>query len=323
MTEFVDGPAFDRSPNTIAGPVPHGSALPAPRIVLFGATGFIGSAVLEALTSAGADCTAVARRPEAVPSSAPRVVGADLSDPASLAGVLDEADVVVHAVSYTGGDPEQADAVNRVGTENLVAAARDRRVPLIYVSTVGVYGSGPHRGVVEGSLDPNPVSVLSISRLAAEEIVREYGGTVVRVGFVYGPGDRWFAPGLAYILARLGAWVDEGRSVLSLIGVGDLGRLLAALAGQAPPLRPGGTLLHAAYPGPRTVREIATELAADGAFPLPDASLTFEEAVARAPELGLSERNIDLAGHDHHYDSTLIWETTGLRVPTERPRLSF
>ena len=47
------------------------------------------------------------------------------------------------------------------------------------------------------------------------------------------------------------------------------------------------------------------------------------EAVARAPELGLSERNIDLAGHDHHYDSARIWETTGLPVPAARPRLSF
>ena len=323
MTEFADNPASDRSQNTIARSDPPGSVPPAPRIVLFGATGFIGSAVLEALTSAGADFTAVARRPDAVAESAPRVVAADLTDPASLPGALSSADVVVHAVSYTGGDPEQADAVNRIGTEHLVAAARERGVPLIYVSTVGVYGSGPHRGIVEGTLDPNPVSVLSISRFAAEKAVLDYGGTVVRVGFVYGPGDRWFAPGLAYILARLGAWVDEGRSVLSLIGVGDLGRLLAALARQAPPLRPGGTVLHAAYPEPRTVREIAAELAAGGAFALPEASLTFDEAVARAPELGLSERNIDLAGHDHHYDSARIWETTGLPVPAARPRLSF
>ncbi|MFZ2526966.1 MAG: NAD(P)-dependent oxidoreductase [Rhodococcus sp. (in: high G+C Gram-positive bacteria)] len=295
----------------------------APRIALFGATGFIGSATLAALTSAGADCTAVARRPGSVTSSVQRVAGADLTDPASLDAALSGADVIVHAVSYTGTDPEQADAVNRAGTENLVAAAHSRCVPLIYVSTIGVYGSGPHHGIVEGTLDPQPVSVLSASRFAAERSVLQHGGTVIRTGFVHGPGDRWFTPGLVYILARLGAWVDEGRSVLSLIDVGDLGRLLAALAMQVPPLVPGGVVLHAAHPEPRTVREIATELAAGGTFTLPQGNLTFAEALSRAPELGLSERNIDLAGHDHHYDSTRIWEQTGLDIPPVRPLPAF
>ena len=55
------------------------------------------------------------------------------------------------------------------------------------------------------------------------------------------------------------------------------------------------------------MRRIAAELAAGGAFTLPESNLTYEAALERAPELGLSERNIDLAGHDPEVVDTCLW----------------
>ncbi|RIK08747.1 MAG: epimerase [Acidobacteria bacterium] len=287
-----------------------------PRIAVIGATGFVGGAVLAGLTEAGVPCTAVARRPDDVPAAATRRIAADLTEPSSLGTVIAAADVIVHAASYTGSDPQTCDEVNRAGTENLLAAAnRQHRPHVIYVSTIGVYGPGPHRGVAEDAVVPNPVSVLSASRLAAELAVRDYGGTVVRAAFVHGPGDRWFVPGIAQILTRLGAWVEDGRPLLSVISVGDLGRLIAALAVRGTRPGAGGAVLHAAHPEPVSVRALASAVARDAGFDLPSTSLGYDEAVALAAERGLTERHIDLAGHDHYYDATRIWRETGLRVP--------
>ncbi|QRI77648.1 MULTISPECIES: NAD(P)-dependent oxidoreductase [Rhodococcus] len=293
----------------------EGSSQPL-RIALIGATGFVGGAVLAALTASGVPCTAVARRPDELPPAATRTAAADLTEPSSLDAVVAAADVIVHAASYTGSDPQTCDAVNRAGTGNLLAAAvRQHRPHVIYVSTIGVYGPGPHRGVDEDAVVPNPVSVLSESRLAAELAVRDYGGTVVRAAFVYGPGDRWFVPGIAQILTRLGAWVEDGRPLLSVISVGDLGRLIAALAVRGTRPGSGGEVLHAAHPDPVSVRALASAFARGAGFDLPRTSLGYDEAVAVAPERGLTERHIDLAGHDHYYDATRIWRETGLRVP--------
>lgn len=283
------------------------------RVAVVGATGFIGSATVTALASAGIPCTAVARAPSR--SDLPDVLSAraDLTDPASLETALTGVDVVIHAASYTGTDPAHCAAVNVEGTENLLAAAARNGIGrVIYVSTIGVYGSGPHSGIGEFDATPAPVSTLSASRLAAEHRVLERGGCVVRPGFVHGPGDRWFVPGLIRILEALEAWVDEGRSRISIIAVHELARLLAALATQ--PSAHSGDVFHACHPDPVTVRELGEALANAGRLRLPATSLTFDEATTAGARHGLTDRHLDLIGRDHWYDPARLWTATGSRV---------
>ncbi|WP_016884049.1 MULTISPECIES: NAD-dependent epimerase/dehydratase family protein [unclassified Rhodococcus (in: high G+C Gram-positive bacteria)] len=283
------------------------------RVAVVGATGFVGSATVTALASAGIHCTAVARTPSQ--SEIPGVVSAraDLTDPASLETALTGADVVIHAASHTGNDPAHCVTVNVAGTENLLAAAaRNGMNRVIYVSTIGVYGSGPHTGIGEFEATPAPVSALSASRLTAEHRVLERGGCVVRPGFVHGPGDRWFVPGFIQIIEALGAWVDEGRSRISIIAVNDLARLLAALAAQFP-ARPGD-VFHACHPDSVTVRELGHALADSGRLRLPATSLTFDDALTAGARHGLTERHLDLIGRDHWYDPSRLWTVTGASV---------
>lgn len=280
-------------------------------IVVVGSTGFIGHAVLTKLIGSGTPCTAVSRNLMPSPAPGVRMVAADLLDPRSLDAALDGADVVVHAASYTGPDPDQCLQVNEAGTLNLCAAAsRHGITQILYVSTVGVYGPGPHRGIGEGEIPPNPVTALSVSRLAAEDIVRAHGGLALRAGFVHGTGDRWLLPGLVRILSTLGAWVDHGQSVLSTINVEDLGRLIAALAIRDLPPELRGGILHAADLEPMAVRCLAETAATELGLTLPTDSLTFTAALARAHQIGLTARQVDLVGRDHHYDSRSIWAYT-------------
>ncbi|MFC9360732.1 NAD-dependent epimerase/dehydratase family protein [Rhodococcus sp. NPDC057014] len=280
------------------------------RVAVVGATGFIGSATLRALVSAGIPCTAVARTPwdqdiPGVPSAQ-----ADLTDPVGLRRALTGADVVIHAASYTGSDAAHCTAVNVGGTDNLVAAAARNGIRrVLYVSTIGVYGAGPHSGIGEFDATPAPVSALSASRLTAEHRVLESGGCVVRPGFVHGPGDRWFVPGFVRILETLGAWVDEGRSRISVVAVTDLARILATLAAQTP--AHSGDVFHACHPDPVTARELGRALADSGRLRLPDNSLTFDDAVTAGTRHGLTERHLDLIGRDHWYDPTRLLTATG------------
>ncbi|QDQ90249.1 NAD(P)-dependent oxidoreductase [Rhodococcus sp. WB9] len=283
------------------------------RVAVVGATGFVGSTVATALAAAGIHCIAVARGPQHPDIPGVVFARADLTDPGSLTAALAGADVVIHAASYTGTDPAHCAAVNVEGTENLLAAAARNGVGrVIYVSTIGVYGSGPHSGIGENEAAPVPVSALSASRLAAEHRVLAHGGCVVRPGFVHGPGDRWFVPGLIRILEALGAWIDEGRSRISIIAVHDLARLLAALAAQ-PSARPGD-VFHACHPDPVTVRELGEALANAGRLRLPATSLTFGEATTVGARRGLTDRHLDLIGRDHWYDPTRLWTATGSTV---------
>ncbi|MBC2642055.1 MULTISPECIES: NAD(P)-dependent oxidoreductase [unclassified Rhodococcus (in: high G+C Gram-positive bacteria)] len=292
----------------------NGRTLSTPlRVAVVGATGFVGSAVVTALAASGIRCIAVARGPWHPDVPGVTFARADLTDPGGLTAALAGADVVIHAASYTGDDAARCVTVNVDGTENLLtAAARNGVSRVLYISTIGVYGPGPHSGIGENEAGPAPVSAVSASRLTAEQRVLAQGGCVVRPGFVHGPGDRWFVPGLVRILGTLGAWVDEGRSRVSIIAVTDLARLVADLAVLSP-AHPGA-VFHACHPDPVTVRELGQALADAGLLALPATSLTFDEAVVTGAGHGLTERHLDLIGRDHWYDPTRIWAATGTGV---------
>ncbi|WP_165945107.1 NAD(P)-dependent oxidoreductase [Micromonospora sp. KC723] len=281
-------------------------------ILLTGATGFVGGAVLAALR---------ARRPAALrvllrggfgpgSSAGATVVHGDLSKPQSLSGVCDGVDTLIHAASYVGKDQELCTAVNDQGTRHLVreaTAAGVRR--LVYVSTAAVYGSGPHRGPREGELPIAPRSPVSASRAAAEVWVREAGGCVLRPHLVYGPGDRWFVPALAALLAALPGWVDGGNARASMISVTDLARLTVAAATRLSV--PPGTALHANHPRPVRMRDAGAALARGLGVAVPRGSASRAQVQAHFRRAGLPERQLELLTIDHWYDSTAIWQLTG------------
>ncbi len=278
-------------------------------IAVIGSAGFIGSATLRALALSGCRVTAVVRTPPHVQHADVRYVTADIAELRSLVHALEGVDVVVHAASYTGPDERLCETVNLTGTDNVMTAAELHKIEhVINVSTIGVYGPGPFRNVVEDSRAPHPVTALSAARAAADELVRARGGTTVRPGFVYGHGDRWFRPGLESILARTQAWIDHGSALLSVIEVDELGALIAELAlSCSTPDK--GALFHAAHPEPETVHDLAIRFA-DADSPRPVGTLTYDDALSRAGDLGLTARQIDLIGHDHTIDASRLWSRT-------------
>jgi len=103
-------------------------------------------------------------------------------------------DIVIHTAAYTDvdgceRDPEKAYRVNTMGTWRVVSQCMEREIPLVYISSTGVYGDDtdtPH-----SEFDPvAPRSVHHRSKVEAEKIVRDHLGKflIVRTGWLFG-GD--------------------------------------------------------------------------------------------------------------------------------------
>lgn len=288
-------------------------------IVLTGATGFIGSAALDALVRRpGILVRALARSPGAARDGV-EWVRADLADPGSLRGTCEGAAALVNLASYIGTDEARCRAVNIEGGATLLAeAARAGVRRVVHLSTAAVYGNRPHRGIEVDGVAPEPVSAASRTRLAAEAPVLAAGGTVLRPGLVLGAGDRWVVPALAELAARVPARWGGGRALLSTVDVGELARLIDALATSPDPLPAG--IHHASHPTPVTSGDLMAALAAHGVVRTLDEDWPWNRCLEqlRARPGRVTERQFSLLARDFYQLSTPIWHLTGLR-PTPAP----
>jgi nucleoside-diphosphate-sugar epimerase len=160
--------------------------------------GYVGLELGRRLDAAGHDVLGVRRSDagrDAIRDAGLDAARADVTDPASLAG-LPETDWVVFAVSAGRGGADAARAVYRDGLRNAVAAYAAHDDPperLLYTSSTGVYGD--HDGAwVEEETPPVPDSERGAVLVEAERVALErtaevgIDGTVARFGGLYGPG---------------------------------------------------------------------------------------------------------------------------------------
>ena len=154
------------------------------RIVITGASGNVGTALLRRLGTAGHELVGLCRRPpEAVPPyDTPTWRALDLADEAAeaqLADVVAGADAVVHLAwgFQPSHDVGYLERVGVGGTRAVVRAVGRARVPhLVHMSSVGAYSPGPDGARVDESWPTGGIATLAYSRhkAAAERILDEY-----------------------------------------------------------------------------------------------------------------------------------------------------
>lgn len=281
------------------------------RVLLTGATGFIGSAVARALAGRlDIELSVLVRRPARVPQT--RQLLGDLTEPDSLIGSCQGIDTLVHAASCVGTDLERCTAVNDRGTTALLReAARTGVRRIIYISTAAVYGHGPHRNVEPEQLMPAPRSPASRSRLAAEEAVRAAGGAVLRPHLIYGAGDRWFVPELINLIQLLGDLPNTDHVRLSTIAVDDLARALTGLVTRSDSLPPG-TVLHANHPTPTVLRTMIDTVTTNLGLYRINQHTFCKQVNNRIRANGDIERQVARICADHWYASQRIWQLARL-----------
>lgn len=230
------------------------------RVLMAGATGYIGEAVTRRLLAAGHDVSALVRS-EAASAKATalgaRAVAADLADPGSLTGVVGDADALVYAAETDGETTMPALAA-------LMAQLPDGAA-VVYTSGVWVLGPGRAEPATELA-EPAPIALVAW-RPAAEATVlaeRRLAPVVIRPGMVYGDGgglmrlfvDSARSDGAARV-------VGDGRNRWTCVHRDDLADLyLAAIERAADGGEPA--VYHGVAGGPLTTRALA-EAASRGA----------------------------------------------------------
>ncbi|MCP4572522.1 MAG: NAD-dependent epimerase/dehydratase family protein [bacterium] len=157
--------------------------------ILVAGTGYVGLPLVARLRADGHRVTGLRRTPD---DDGTDRLTADVTCPASLAGLPTDLDLVVSALSPSSRDAASYRQIFVDGTGNLLAALGDGRPPFIFVSSTRVYGADDGRRVDEFT-PPDPACPLGEVLLGAEQQVLAAGpGTgVVRFSGIYGPGRTW------------------------------------------------------------------------------------------------------------------------------------
>jgi nucleoside-diphosphate-sugar epimerase len=215
------------------------------RVLVTGASGFIGTALCAELQHRGHDVTALVRRPGSQPAGT-RALACDLSDGRALAEGLgrERPDCVIHLAAEIASQrsAEKVLEVNVAGTQRLLdaclaqAAAHPSSGPRIVFSSTVVTGDA--RGAMLSEETPLPVQTpYGRSKQEGERLILGSGlpAIVVRPSHVYGPGG-WYASELIARLRQPGrfAVIGRGANLWDVVHVDDVVAALAAAAEIAP-----------------------------------------------------------------------------------------
>lgn len=208
------------------------------KVLITGASGFIGGRLRDALVESGAEVVTL-RRPESPTPTSARSVAVSYARIDDLERVLasESPRYLFHVAGVTKGRSYRDFwSGNVLPTRNLLDAIHRVRPPLerfVLVSSSGVYGpstrANPHR---ESNL-PSPIEYYGKSKLEAERAVEgsEVPWTILRPSAVYGPGDADFFN--LFQSAKLGvnAFFGNRGRCMSMVYVDDCvrGILKAAL----------------------------------------------------------------------------------------------
>ena len=231
------------------------------KVLVTGATGFVGSHLTEALRRRGDDVTALARSASKAAALAPlgvRVVPGDLHDRAALQRAVEGQEVVYHVAGVVAARSE-ADflAANRDGTRHVTEAAERAGVGrLVLVSSMAAAGPTIKGRPLRGDELPRPVTQYGRSKLAAEGVVTgsRLAWTIVRPPMVYGPRDQEVLK--VFRLARVGLApvLGDGMQELSAVHGADLADALVAAGTTAAAV---GHTYYACHPEVFTGAEMA------------------------------------------------------------------
>ena len=210
------------------------------RYLVTGATGLVGSHVVDHLLERGESVRALVFEPEAAEPLRARGVDVHVGDltRGELTPLVNGTDAVLHCAGAVKvmATREQLWSVNVEGTQRLLAAAASLDCTrFVFVSSTSVYGHPPPP--VTEDAPKRPVGAYGESKWAAEEALwryrAEYGlpAVALRPCPIYGPRDQRIAQALVDLgRMRVAPLAGGGRRVVDLVYVTDVAEAVIAAA---------------------------------------------------------------------------------------------
>jgi nucleoside-diphosphate-sugar epimerase len=282
------------------------------RVFVTGASGWIGSATVDELLSAGHSVLGLARSDASAAALEDRgvtVLRGDLDDLDALRKGATDAEGVVHlANKHDWAKPAASNAAERGAVEAIAETLVGTERPFVLAS--GVAGLAKGRPSTEE--DPSPFHGPDAPRGGSENLALEYVGRGVRAvsarfaPTVHGVGDHGF---IAYIVgvARekgVSAYVGDGTHRWAAVHRPDAARLVRIGLEQAP----AGTRLHAVAEEGVPTKVIAEAIGRG--LGLPVTSVAPEDAVEHFGFIGAFFA-MDLSASSERTRARFGWQPTG------------
>lgn len=259
-------------------------------VLVTGATGFVGSHVLHALSQRPTlKIIAACRDPSRlVPGFSGEVREGDLRDAAYRERVLDGVDVVCHAAAWTSlwGHAEESRAHYLQPTLSLLDLVAERNIErFVNVSTTSA-AAPDHAHDARNHGIPRRFWPHLVNVIAIEDRMRDLADRTTMVNLRFGIfAGRQYALSLLPILAprlktHLVPYVTRGRTSMPIVDGRDIGEAFA-LAATAPGLS-GYEAFNIVGPEIPTVREVIELLHTEFGYPKPHFSVPFPLAYAFA-----------------------------------------
>jgi nucleoside-diphosphate-sugar epimerase len=191
------------------------------RVVVLGASGFIGQRIVDALNSHGSfEPVAASRRASRLKwGNGVQALDVDASNPAALGAAVRGAQAVVNCIA---GDPAMLLSVSAELFR--AAAAISPRPRVINLGSLAAYGSAT--GLVNESAElRGDLDAYSAAKAESDRLAQRHDFVLtLRPGIVYGPGSPWWSDRVARLLIarRLGDLGLQGTGICNLVYVDDV-----------------------------------------------------------------------------------------------------
>ena len=201
------------------------------RVLVTGASGFIGTYLVHELIDHGYEVTALTRKKQEIHPKAKVVIG-DITEPSTIESYFQDVDAVFHNAAYAmdWGKKDRFYQANVDGTRHVAQACIDHGIKrLIYTSSAGVYGFPSNDELISEDSEKNPLNHYQRTKLLGEQVLDEYPDlsvSSIRPPMVFGAN----APALKIVFSNLQkqkfVYIGSGDQQISIAHPADVARLM-------------------------------------------------------------------------------------------------